>query len=512
MAGIASLIPSPVRDLSVALFCLLTFAAFPSFGVAQDSESAIIEIESPSVTKHSIRIDGKDIQYTATTGYLTLKKEDGTPRANIFYMAYTKDSPSSAEERPLTFSFNGGPGSSSVWLHLGVLGPRRVLMTDEGETLPPPYQLVDNNESWLDLTDLVFIDPVSTGFSRASEADQADEFHGLEGDIAAVGDFIRRYVSENKRWGSPKYIIGESYGTTRGAGLVNHLQSKYGMYLNGVILVSAITQFQTARFDAGNDLPYVLFLPTYAASAHYHGQLQEPYASMPMEDFLNEVENFAAGDYHAALFKGDQLDPLKRATILKQLSNYTGLSEVWLDRAELRINIFAFTKELLRKDRQLVGRFDSRYTGFDMNANSSRGERDPSYQPTIQGCFSTLINDYLTRELDFSTHLPYEVLTGRVWPWDFNSDNHYVNTADRLRAAMERNPDLKVWIANGIFDLATPYYATEYTVAHMGLSPAVRDNITMTYYPAGHMMYLQKSSLERMKLEAHEFYRGQRND
>ncbi|MFT7588589.1 MAG: carboxypeptidase C (cathepsin A) [Limisphaerales bacterium] len=461
----------------------------------------------PVLTKHSISIDGEAINYTVSTGYLVLKKEDGTSRARIFYVAYTLDDVKDAAERPLTFSFNGGPGSSSVWLHLGVLGPRKVMMTDDGKTLPPPYKLIDNEYSWLDLTDMVFIDPVSTGFSRAVDEKEADEFHGVSGDIASVGDFIRRYISEKQRWASPKFVIGESYGTTRAAGLSAHLVSRYGIYLNGIVLVSAITDFQTARFDAGNDLPFVTFLPSYAASGWFHKKLAEPYQSMDLETFLEEVKTFARTEYLTGLAMGDELNKDRKEALTKKLADYTGLSPLWISRANNRINIHKFTKELLREDGQLIGRFDSRYTGTDMNLNGEYGERDPSYQPTIQGCFSATINDYLTRELGFKTDLPYEVLTGRVHPWSYdNARNRYLNTAKQLRSTMERNPDMKVWIANGYYDLATPYYATEYTVSHMGLSPAVRDNIIMTYYPAGHMMYLQKSSLMKMKKEAENFY------
>jgi carboxypeptidase C (cathepsin A) len=484
---------------------LLALILLPSPAFAGEGTTAR---DSVVRTRHDVTIGDRRVAYTATTGYLTLLEEDGQARARIFYVAYTAEGTERPEARPVTFSFNGGPGSSSVWLHLGVLGPRRVATEADGGTLPPPYRLEPNDVSWLDLTDLVFIDPVSTGYSRAVEESAARDFHGVEEDIASVGDFIRRWLGEEQRWASPKFLIGESYGTTRAAGLADHLQNRYGMGLNGVILVSAITQFQTARFDAGNDLPYALFLPTYAATARHHGRLAEPWASMPERAFQDSVEAFALGRYWLDLARGDALTGERRARTTARLAGFTGLEPAWVERADLRVDIHRFTKELLRDERLVVGRFDSRFTGVDMDANDAYGERDPSYQPAIQGAFSTLINDYLGRELDFRSPLPYEVLTGRVRPWDWSTRNAYLNTADRLRSAMERNPHLQVWIVNGLYDLATPYFATEYTVAHMGLSPDARRRVRMTEHPAGHMMYLVPDIRARMHEEAAGFYRA----
>ena len=473
----------------------------------QNPPNKIIVPDTPTVTKHQVIIGGKTIKYTATTGYLSLENELGEEKAHIFYIAYTKDNVEDHSQRPLTFSFNGGPGSSSVWLHLGVLGPRRVLMTDEGESLPPPYQLVDNEYSWLDETDLIFIDPVTTGFSRVAEEKDAKNYHGYTGDIKSVGHFIRRYVTDNQRWGSPKYVIGESYGTTRASALSQHLIQEYGMYLNGVILVSSIMEFQTARFTPGNDLPYILFLPTYAASAYYHKQIDEAYLEKPLDEFLDEVEVFALEEYATALLKGNRLEDSERQAVVDKLHAYTGLDKTYIDRANLRINIHKFAKELLRDNYEVIGRFDSRYKIMDMNGNGEYGEFDPSYQPTILGAFGTSINDYMTRELGFTSKLPYNILTGRVHPWDYSRfTNQYVNSAESLRKAMIMNPHMKVWIANGYYDLATPYFATEHTINHFDLEPKLLDNIWMTYYPAGHMMYLQKTSLIQMKEEAQQFY------
>ena len=464
---------------------------------------------SPVVQQKSLKLGQKNLAYTVKTGYLSLKSEQGKEEAHIFYVAYTLDQVKDKSKRPLTFSFNGGPGSSSVWLHLGVLGPRRVLMGEQGEPLPPPYRLVDNDYSWLDLTDMVFIDPVTTGYSRASEEKEAKKYHGFSGDIASVADFIRRYTAEEERWASPKYLIGESYGTTRASALSQHLIDQYGYYLNGLILVSTVMDFQTLSFGRGNDLPYVLFLPTYAATAHYHKRLQPAYQNQDLKSFLREVEAFALGDYQRALLLGQRIDAETYQAVLKRLSDYTGLTTTYLDRANLRPVIFAFTKELMRDSQKVVGRFDSRYQYEDTyNANAETGEFDPSYQPTILGCFGTLINDYLNRELGFKTHLPYQILTGKVQPWDYSPfQNRYVNTTESLRKAMVMNPHMKVWVANGYYDLATPYFATEHSVFHLFLPKDLQKNIEMTYYPAGHMMYLQKASLIQMRSEAEAFYR-----
>lgn len=464
-------------------------------------------IHEPTTTSHSITIDGKKIEYHTTVGHLKLVEEDGSLRANVFFIAYTKSGVSDPSARPLTFSFNGGPGSSSVWLHLGVLGPRRVLMNDDGTTLPPPYKLVDNDQSWLDLTDMVFIDPVSTGYSRAADEKSAKQFHGYNQDIESVGEFIRRWVSDNKRWSSPKYLIGESYGTTRASALSEHLQTKYGMYLNGVILVSAVLNFQTIDFNDGNDLPFAMFLPTYTASAWYHKRLSPDLQSMPIETVVESARAFASTTYTQMLMKGWNMTPEERTSTIEKLARFTGLSREYLDKAELRPIIFRFCQELLRDRGQVIGRFDSRYTGTISDRLGESMERDPSHHPTIAGCFSTCINDYLTRELGVATTLPYEVLTGRVWPWDYsNVQNEYLNVAPRLRNAIQMNPSMRVWVLNGYYDLATPFHGTEYTFTHLGLPEPLRKNVNMSYYKAGHMMYLLKSELVQMKQDAKTWF------
>jgi carboxypeptidase C (cathepsin A) len=492
--------------LSAALLLLIATKIL----CAADSSKADLQIyQTPVSTKHTVTIGGKQIDYTATAGHLVLTKEDGSIRARVFFVAYTKNGISDPSTRPLTFSFNGGPGSSSVWLHLGVLGPRRVLMNDDGTTLPPPYKLVDNEYSWLDMTDMVFIDPVSTGYSRAEDEKSAGkEFHGYRQDIESVGAFIRRWVADNQRWSSPKYLVGESYGTTRAAGLSEHLQQRYGMYLNGVVLVSTVLSFQTIRFNEGNDLPYILFLPSFAATAHYHKALPGDANKADLGEFLTRMRTYASSDYTQLLMKGDQLTDKDKGELDKVMQNWLGLSQEYGRRSNYRINIHRYCAELLRDSGLVVGRFDSRYVGPVANQLSEWQENDPSHHPTIAGCFSTCINDYLTREMKVTTTLPYEVLTGRVWPWDFgNAENEYLNVAPALRDAMIMNPDMKVWVLNGYYDLATPFYATEYTFDHMGLPASLKKNVNMTYYEAGHMMYLVKKELIQMKSDAMKFYR-----
>ncbi|NNF06901.1 MAG: peptidase S10 [Candidatus Eisenbacteria bacterium] len=461
--------------------------------------------ETESVTKHTITIGGQSVTYTATAGTINLTKEDGTARASVFYMAYTRDNAGPVESRPLTFSFNGGPGSSSVWLHLGVFGPRIVVMDEDGNAPTPPYSLRDNPHSLIDVSDFVFIDPVSTGYSRAVEGNaEPKEFHGLDKDIEAVAEFIRKYVTRNERWSSPKFLVGESYGTTRAAGLSNYLQNRHGMYFNGIMLVSSILEFQTARFHVGNDLPYMLFLPTYTATAWYHNQLPSDLQG-DLQTALRASEDFALGEYAEALLKGTKLDEAQRNRVAKELARLTGLSEEYVQQSDLKVPIWMFCKELMRDERRTAGRLDSRFIGIDRDGAGDSYEYDASYAE-ILGPYTATMNDYVRRELKYETDLPYEILTGKVRPWDYTThQNQYVNVAERLREAMTKNPDLKVFVANGYYDLATPYFATEYTFSRLGLDPTLRDNVTMAYYESGHMMYIHQPSLVKMKADLKAF-------
>jgi len=477
-----------------------------------------------SITHHQVEIDGRLIRYTAATGTLILKEEidpkgdegetseNEKPKAAIFFTAYTLEKDDDTPEaehrkgRPITFSFNGGPGSSSVWLHLGLLGPRRVKMTDEGQMPPPPFELVDNQFSLLDVTDLVFIDPVTTGYSRTVSGEDPKQFHDFQKDIQSVGDFIRLYTSRYQRWTSPKFLAGESYGTTRAAGLAGYLQERHGMYLNGLMLISSILNFQTARFFPGNDLPFILFLPTYAATAWYHGRLDKE-LQKNLRDTLDEVEAFALGEYSTALMKGDALTGKERLQVVEKLSRYTGLTPEYIEQTNMRVEIKRFTKELLRDDRRTTGRLDTRFKGIDRDAAGESWEFDSSLAAII-GPYTATLNDYVRTELEFDSDLPYEILTSRVQPWSYDQhQNQYVNVAETLRKAMSINRYLKVFVGNGYYDLATPYFATLYTFDHMELDESLRDNISMGFYEAGHMMYIHLPSLEKIKKDLSDFVR-----
>jgi carboxypeptidase C (cathepsin A) len=463
-------------------------------------------------SKHSIKIGGKVIKYTVTTGTMVMKEEVKDKdkdsevekaRAQIFFIAYTKDGVTDKSKRPITFSFNGGPGSSSVWLHMGVLGPRRVLLTDDGEMPPPPFKLTDNQYSVLDDTDLVFIDPMSTGFSRPVDGEKSAEWHTFTKDIASVGDFIRLYTTRYHRWLSPKFLAGESYGTTRSAGLSGYLQDRHGMLLNGLVLISAVLDFTTIDFNLNNDLPFILFLPAYTATAWYHGKLN---FKSSLKDALKEAEEFAMGEYATALLKGASLTPEERASVVEKLSRYTGISQEFIERTNLRINDQHYFKELLRERGKTVGRLDSRYTGMDRIGVTATPEYDPLFAQ-VSGPYTAAFNDYIRTELKFETDISYEILSEKVWTqWSYSVfQNQYLNVAETLRQAMTFNKYLKVFVANGYYDLGTPYFATEYTFDHLGLDESLRKNIRMAYYDAGHMMYVHLPSLKQMKKDISKF-------
>jgi carboxypeptidase C (cathepsin A) len=488
------------RDMHRFMAGLFVLTFLSAAHAADDSKSK----EIVSNTKHSVTVDGKKIDYDATAATMVLKDDEGKPQASMFYISYVKSGEDNAK-RPITFCFNGGPGSSSVWLHMGSFGPRRVTFTDEGQPLPPPVNLVENEGTLLDLTDLVFIDPVSTGFSRATEEKNAKQFHGVQEDLQSVGEFIRLYTTRNGRWGSPKYLAGESYGTTRAANLANHMQSKHGMRLNGIILVSAVLNFGTIRFDDGNDQPYPLFLPSYSATAWYHKKLA-PSLQSDLKKTLAEAEAFASGEYLQALQKGLALSDSERKTTAAKVAYFTGLSEEYVLRNDLRVEGQRFMRELLRDRGQTVGRYDSRYTGKDSTDAGERPEYDPSYA-AVQGTFTEGFNLYVHRQLKFESDLPYEILTGKVQPWNYGTaTNRYLNVAPALRTAMTSNSDLRVMVANGYYDLATPYAATQYTFNHLASERKMLDRVTMTYYEAGHMMYIHKPSLVKLKKDIGTFF------
>jgi carboxypeptidase C (cathepsin A) len=490
------------------LTCLLALCVVATIALAQrpaEKKAKRDAAQEPlSVTDGTVRIAGKNIEYRATAGKLALKDEDGKPTARIFYIAYTKKDVADTSQRPITFCFNGGPGSSSVWLHLGAFGPKRVLMSDEGEALPPPLRPVANEWSILDLTDLVFIDPVSTGYSRAAEPKSAKRFHGVEEDVKSVGELIRLYTTRHERWKSPKYLAGESYGTTRASALAGYLQDQVGMRLNGVLLLSVVLNFQTLIFDEGNDLPYSLFLPSYTATAWYHKKLEKSLAG-ELPKALEESQKFASGEYALALMKGDRLHEDERRAIAKKLARFTGLSPEYVLRSNLRIGAQRFMRELLRDQGRTVGRFDSRLKGKDRDDVGERPEYDPSYA-AVRGPFTEALNEYVRGELKYKSDLPYEILTGRVRPWNYGplATNRYLNVTPTLRRALTQNRSLRVFVANGYYDLATPYFATQYTFDHLG-DRALAERVTMAYYEAGHMMYTHKPSLKKLKADITKF-------
>ncbi|MEM9661876.1 MAG: peptidase S10 [Planctomycetota bacterium] len=499
--------------------------------------------DEPSVTYHTVTIHGEPVHYQATAGTLTLATDeiDAQARARVFFVAYRRtllspaevesrlaqleaereDDDASAVEVPgdelfppagkrrLTFSFNGGPGSSSVWLHLGVFGPMRTAyIDDEGNPGPPPYTVVPNEYSLLGASDFVFIDPVSTGFSRAEEGTSEKEFHGLEEDLDSVAGFIKRYITRHGRWSSPLFVAGESYGTTRAAALAERLHNSHGISVNGVILVSTVIDFATIRFNDGHDLPYVCFLPTYAATAHHHGVLSDELQAMSPDELYAEAMEFALGDYATALMQGTALGEISEAAVVRRMSELTGLSEEFIRRCNLRVSQRRFSKELLRTEGLTVGRFDSRFMGQDRDDAGESYEFDASYA-AIRANFTGSFNSYIREELGFESDLSYEILTN-VWPWDFGNagNGRFVNVSERLRRVMHQQPHIRVFNAAGYHDLATPPLGADYALDHMQLRAELRGNITRKYYYGGHMMYLLEPVLAELSEDLVEFYRA----
>jgi carboxypeptidase C (cathepsin A) len=480
---------------------------------AEKTEDKNKEKPKLSETSHSLMLNGTKLDYQATAGTLPIKDAEGKTTADIFYVAYTRkkegaDAPLATEnpsQRPLTFSFNGGPGSSSVWMHLGLLGPKRVKFADDGSALPPPYAWVDNDFSLLDETDLVFIDPVGTGYSRATKPEDAKKFWGVQEDTQSVAEFIRLYVTKHTRWASPKFLIGESYGTTRAAALSGELMNRHRMNLNGIMLVSTVLNFQTIWGGAGNDLPHALFLPTFTATAWHHKKLPADLQAKPLPEVLKLAEDFATRDYNRALLMGHGLPKAERDAVIKQMARLTGLSENYLDRAELRPGMQRFAAELLRDKGLQVGRFDSRYTSHLRDRLNDGAESDPSGD-AIYSAFASTFNHYIRTELKFEEDKPYEILGG-IGKWNWGAENEFVDVTGILAAAMTRNPFLKVHISSGYTDLATPYFATRYTFQHMALPEPLRKNLIMDDYTSGHMMYLNLPDLKKQKADLAKFVR-----
>ena len=473
-------------------------------GAAAKSESEPFQKEVPPVvTHHEIRVGGKVLHYTATVGTMPIRNvENEEIEANIFYIAYTLDNP--GPRRPLMFSFNGGPGAASVWLHLGAIGPRRVKMQPDGNMPAPPFELVDNEQTWLNQTDLVFIDPVGTGFSRATKKDFGKKFWGVKGDIASIGEFIRLYLTRNQRWTAPLFLVGESYGTTRAAGLSGYLVDK-GVALSGVVLVSSVLNFQTLEFAHGNDLPYVLYLPSYTATAWYHKKLPADLQQRDLPGVLRDAEQFAAGRYSAALAKGDALSAQERQQIAGEVARFTALEPAVVEHEDLRLKQWVFCRELMRNQKKVVGRLDSRFIGADLSGVRGEQGYDPAIAVIIPP-FTATFNNYVRSELGYKSDLEYYVLGGGVGEWDWGSAGQgFPDTSESLRLAFVKNPYMKLFVASGYFDLATPYFATQYTLNHMELDAQQHEKVSLGYYDAGHMMYIKTDSLDRLKRDVAAF-------
>jgi carboxypeptidase C (cathepsin A) len=502
-----------MRTIIIFMACLTSLTLLPGgppvAWAASDNKTddAAAPKEIFSTTRHSVRSGSGKVSYTATAGQLILKDDAVQQKAALFFIAYEKCN-ASAAERPITFAFNGGPGSSSVWLHFGAIGPQRVVLNDDGTAPPPPGRLQDNPFTWLAFTDIVFIDPVGTGYSRAIDASKKNEFYNFKNDIGSIGDFIQMYLTRYGRWLSPKFLVGESYGTTRAVGLVDYLHARHGIDLNGVALVSPVLDYNTILGQQPNTLPSLLVLPTYTASAWYHKKL--PAQPGALEDALAAVETWAMADYLGILAQGNALPEEQQQAAAAIMANHTGLASDFILRNNLMVSGSRFRKELLRSQRKVIGRMDTRFAGPDIDAGGEAGTYDPSMDGLI-GIFAGAINHYVRSELKFETELPYRYLNfdiGKEWDWSsaIRGGQGYVNVSQSLSQALHKNKYLQVFVAAGYYDMATPYFATRYTFNHLDLDRSLAGNITMRFYNAGHMMYVDLPSLNELSADVAAFY------
>lgn len=501
--------------LAAPLALALLFATVPAAaqqrpqgaGAARSEGTAAIPEPTRIVTHHTARIDGRTVEYDATVGSILLRNGQEEAIGELFYTAYTRTDIPSDDRRPVTFAYNGGPGSASVWLHLGALGPRRVATPDTAHAPPPPYALENNTHSILDVTDLVMIDPIGTGLSRPLGEGKGSDFWGIDEDAQSLSQFIARWLGENGRWNSPRYLLGESYGTTRSAALASRLQ-RDNIDLNGIMLVSAVLDFQTITWNEGNEMPYIMYLPSYAVTAWYHGALDGSWRDL--DALMADVEAFALGDYARALLAGPRLEASERARVLDELVRFTGLSREYLDRADMRVRSGEFMKELMREHGVVVARLDARFKGFSQDPLAQTADYDPQ-SSAISSAYTSALNAYLREELGWQGDREYRI-SGQVRPWNWQQGGGFgwpghTNVADDLADAMRRNPTLEVQLHNGLYDLATPYFAAVWTMEHLDLPEAVRDNWERVDYEAGHMMYVNEAELARMKASIASFIR-----
>lgn len=490
----------------ISYFLALFFCYFLTLSANEKAEK--VETEKEPIQEEiveqelSVEIEGKIIKYKVTTGQILLKSDAGANKATLFYIAYTKENTEKAIERPITFCFNGGPGSSSVWLHLGFLGPKKIVT--EGIGIPSkPFRLEENTESLLDLTDLVFIDPVSTGYSRAVPGEDEKQFHGVEEDIKSVSEFIRLYTTRQSRWLSPKYLISESYGGIRACGVADYLYDNNSMLLNGLIFIAPVINLQMIDFSEGNDLAYVTALPTYIATSLYHNKLSKNQIGN-RSSFLQEGSHFAFNEYLIALFRGNALSPSEKSEYAMKISQWIGLPSEEIEKANLRVSPYFFEKKLLSHKNELLGRFDGRFKGYDLDLFSKYCRYDPSLD-SIMGPFTAVFNQYVRDDLQWKKDLEYKVLTN-VFPWKWGeASRKCLNMASSLREVMIKNPSMKIFIATGIYDLAIPFSATQYTIDHLELPGSVKENITTKTYDAGHMIYLDQKTFMQLRKDVAEF-------
>ncbi|MGH7618781.1 MAG: S10 family peptidase [Gemmatimonadaceae bacterium] len=476
---------------------------------AAPAEEGVPAVEKVSTTHHNGTIDGKAIGYTANTGTMVIRDDDGKPKATVFYISYTRDQ-ADAVTRPITFFFNGGPGSASIWLSMGLMSPKHPEMGPNGMQPAPPYNLVDNPYSPLDATDLVQVDAMMTGYSRPAPGVKVADFTGAGNDLKLFGQFIRDYLDKYNRWGSPKYLFGESYGTFRSAGLAAELQSSEGIELNGVMLLGTVLDLALIQPAPANDLPYVCFLPTYTATAWYHKKLPPDLQRLSLEQVVQQSRNFAFGDYLTELGKGNTLSATERASAAQQIARFTGVSPQFILNTNLRVDPGVFRTELLRDSRETVGRYDSRMIGLNGNASSQRQDYDPS-DVAPSGAFMSAYMRFVRNDLDFKTDLQYYT-GGHAGRWDYsgilgagNLGSGYPSTSEMLRSAMAKNPYLRIMVGAGYYDMATPFANAEYTFNHLGYDKTYKERVQFKYYESGHMAYLNQTSAKQLKADIVNF-------